>query len=69
MDELAELADTIMLSQASVQSVLVEVDANRHNAEVLNLRHRPSALPQKEKKKAKPELCWFHSKWGKEAKS
>ena len=69
VDELAELADTIMLSQASVQSVLAEVDANQHNAEVLALRPRSSALPQKEKKKAKPELCWFHSKWGKEAKS
>ena len=68
VDELAELADTIMLSQASVQSVLAEVDADRHNAEVLALRPRPTASPTKEKKK-KADLCWFHSKWGKEAKS
>ena len=63
VNELAELTDTIMLSQASVQSVLAEVDSDRHNAEVLPLRSRPSAPPQKEKKK--PELC----KWGKKAKS
>ena len=71
VDELAELADAIMLSQASVQSVLAEVDTDQHNAEVLALRPRPSAPspPQKEKKKGKPELCWFHSKWGRDAKS
>ena len=71
VDELAALADTIMLSQASVQSVLAKVDANRHNADVRAIRQRPAAsappLP-KEKKKGKPELCWFHQKWGREAK-
>ena len=72
MDELAALADTIMLSQASVQSVLAEVDADRHNADDLAIRQRPSASappPPKEKKKGKPELCWSHQKWGHKAKS
>ena len=65
VDELAVLADTIMLSQASVQSVLAEVEADHHNANVLAIRQRPSAAappPPKEKKKGKPE-------WGREAKS
>ena len=62
VDELAALADTIMLSQASVQSVLAKVDADRHNADVLTIPQRPSASaspPPKEKKKGKPELCWL----------
>ena len=55
MDELAKLADTIMLSQANVQSVLAEVDADRHNADrhnadrhnadVLAVRQWPAAPP------------------------
>ena len=72
VDEHAALADTIMLSQASVQSVLAEVDADCHNAEVLAVRQHPSTSappPPKEKKKGKTELCWFHQKWGGEAKS
>ena len=72
VDELAALADTIMLSQASVQSVLAKVDADPHNTEVLAVLQRPSASappPPKEKKKGKPELCRFHQKWGREAKS
>ena len=72
MDKLAALVDMIMLSQASVQSVLAKVDADRHNADVLVIRQRPTASappPLKEKKKGKPELCWFHQKWGREAKS
>ena len=72
VDELAALADTIMLTQASVQSLLAEKDADRHNADVLTVRQRSSASappPPKEKKKGKAEECWFHQKWGKEAKS
>ena len=70
VDELAALADTIMLYQASVQSVQAKVDADRHNAEVL-LPPTASApsLPPKQKKKGKAEVCWFHQKWGREAKS
>ena len=65
VDELAALADTIMLSQASIQSVLAKVDADRHNAVVLAVRQRPSASaspPPKEKEKGKTEICWFHQK-------
>ena len=72
VDELPALADTIMLSQASVQSLLAKVDAERHNATVLAVRQRPTASalpPPKEKKKGKAEVCWFHQKWDKEAKS
>ena len=75
VDELAALADMIMLSQASVQSVPAEVNADRHNAEVLTLRQRTSAsaspTPAKEKKKVrvKQKICQFHQKWGREAKS
>ena len=71
VDELAALAETISLSQASVQSLLAEVDADRHNAKVLAVRQRPtaSALPPPKEKKGKMEICWFHQKWGKEAKS
>ena len=57
VDELAALTATIMLSQASVQSVLAEVDAGRYNSDVLAIRQRPSAAappPPKEKKKGKP---------------
>ena len=59
---------TIMLSQASVQSLMAEVDTNRHNTEVLAVCQRPSAsaspTPTKEKKKVrvKQEVCWFHQK-------
>ena len=62
VDELAALADTISLSQASVQSLLAEVNANRHNAEVLAVHQRPTASappPLKEKKKGKAEVCCF----------
>ena len=38
VDELAALGDTIMLSQANVQSLMAEVTANQHNAEVLAVR-------------------------------
>ena len=75
VDKLAALADTIMLSQASVQSVPAEVNADRHNAEVLTLRQRTSAsaspTPAKEKKKVrvKQEICWFHQKWSRGAHS
>ena len=72
VDELAALADTIMLSQASVQSLMAEVDAEHHNAEVLTVCQRPTTSappPPKEKKKGKTEVCWFHQKWGKVAKS
>ena len=59
VDELAALADTIMLSQASVQSLMAKVDADRNNAEVLAVRQCPSAFatlpPSKEKKKGKQE--------------
>ena len=51
VDELAALADTIMLSQASVQSVLAEVDADHHNAEVLRKRPSASASPTPVKEK------------------
>ena len=67
VDGLAALANTIMMSQASFQSLLAEVDADRHNAEVLAVRQRPSAAappPPKEKKKGNPEPCWFHQKEG-----
>ena len=40
VDEPAALADTIMLSQASVQSLMAELDADRHNSEVLAVRQR-----------------------------
>ena len=75
VDELAALADTILLSQASIQSLLAEVTTDQHNAEILAVRQRPSTFallaPTKEKKKVvkvKQEVCWFHQKWGKEAK-
>ena len=60
-----------MLSQASVQSLMAEVDADRHKFEVLTVRQRPSAAapPPPKEKKGKTELCWFHLKWGTEAKS
>ena len=54
---------------------MTEINADRHNAEVLAVRQRPSTFastaPAKEKKKAKvkQQACWFHQKWGKEAKS
>ena len=73
VDELAALADTIMLSQASFQTLMAEVDNDRLNSEVLALRQRPAAspTPAKEKKKTrvKQETCWIHQKWGKDAKS
>ena len=73
VNELAALAGTIILSQASVQSLMAEVDVDRHNAEVLAVRKRPiaSPAPSKEKKKVrvKQEVCWFHQKWGMDAKS
>ena len=71
VDELAALADTIMLSQASIQSVKAKVDADPHNSDILAVRQRPSASapPTPKEKKGKPELCWFHQKWGLEAKS
>ena len=43
VDELAPLADTISLSQVSVQSLIAEVDTDRHNTEVLTVRQRPVA--------------------------
>ena len=76
VDELATLADTIMLSQANVQSLMAEVTADQHNAEVLAIRQRPSSSASyastKEKKKAVKtmhKVCWLHQKWGREAKS
>ena len=48
VDKLAVFADTIMLSQASVQSILAEVDADRHNSDVLAIRQRPSAKGEEE---------------------
>ena len=61
VDELAALVDTIMLSQASVQSLMAKVDADRYNAKVLAIRQRPtpSPAPVKEKKKprVKQEIC------------
>ena len=74
MDKLAALADMIiMLSQASVQSLMAKVDADLHNAEVLAVCQRPiaSPAPAKEKKKVrvKQEVCWFYQKWRKDAKS
>ena len=53
---------------------MAEVDTDCHNAEVLDVRQRPSTsaspAPPQEKKKSqvKQEVCWFHQKWGKEAK-
>ena len=58
-----------------MQSLLAEVDADRHNALVLTIRQRPStsasSTPAQEKKKVrvKQEVFWFHQKWSKEAKS
>ena len=43
VDELATLADTISLLQASVQSLLAKVGADRHNVEVLAVSQRPTA--------------------------
>ena len=52
---------------------MAEVNADCHNAEVLAIRQRPTATPasvkEKKKTKVKPEYCWFHQKWGKDAKS
>ena len=54
-----------MLLQASIQSLLAEVDTDHHNADVLTVRQRATAsAPQ-----GKTEVCRFHQKWGKEAKS
>ena len=67
VDELAALADTIMLSQANAQSLMAEVTADQHNAEVLAVRQcrsapAVSALKKEKKKvvKTKQEVCWFH---------
>ena len=62
MDKLATLADTIMLSQASLYNLMAEVDANRHNGEILTVYQcsGPSPKPSQEKKKrirVKPEIC------------
>ena len=73
VDELFALADTIMLSQPYLHNLMAEVEADRHNTDVLTVRQRSSALPpSKEKKKkarVKPEICWFHGRYGKDAKS
>ena len=41
VNELAALADTIMLSQASLPNVLTEIQADQHNEQVFNLRRPP----------------------------
>ena len=74
VDELAAFADTIMLSQANLHNLMAEVKAHHHNSDILTVRQHSSAsptLPNKKKKKArvKPEICWFHGKYGKDAKS
>ena len=61
-----------MLSQASVQSLMAEVDADHHNAEdrqCPSASASPATTKEKKKVKVKQEVCWFHKKWGKEAKS
>ena len=75
VDELAALTNTIMLFQANLHNLMGEVEADCHNSEVLTVRQRSSAspTPSKEKKKmktrVKPETCWFHMKFGQDAKS
>ena len=80
VDELAALADTIMLSQASLHNVLTEIQADQHNEQVFNLQRATlatsstsaskSSTPQQSSKgKKKKEICWFHGKFGKNATS
>ena len=74
VDELAALVDTIMLFQVNLHNLMAEVEADRHNSNVLTIHRHSSASPTspKEKKKkaeVKPEICWFHGRYGKDAKS
>ena len=74
VDELATLAGTIMLSQASLHNLMVEGDADCHKDKVFAGNQRPSSSPKKlqEKKKTarvKQKTCWFHSRFSKDAKS
>ena len=61
VDKLAALVDMIMLSQANLHNLMAEVDADRHNSEVLTVRQK--------KTRVKTETCWFHIKFGRDAKS
>ena len=53
IDQLAALAEAIMLSQANFHNLMAEVDADYHNADVFTDRQLSSAspTPSKEKKK------------------
>ena len=53
VDELAALADTIMLSQANLHNLMAEVEADRHNSDVLTVRQHSSASPPPKEKKKK----------------
>ena len=64
LDQLAELADDICLSQATLNNLVAEA-VNDHLVEKVNeVRNKPAT----ESKKPNNSLCWNHKKWGKEAR-
>ena len=69
VDKLAALADT-MLSQANLHNLMAEVEADHHNTNVLTIHQCSSASwPPKEEATVKLDICWFHGRYGKDAKS